>query len=541
VVSTWGSRGATLSRAGAVTQRERASARISAAAWGAVALVVAFVALTGWWLSVDRSVPYNDAGQHLFYAFSFHDALTQGLLFRALGYSGFYPPATYVLGAVATVIGGINVATPILAQNVVFVPLLALACYRVGRMLAGPGAGLLAVLFALGTPLIVEQFHVFMLDIPQTTLAAVAVWLVLASERFARIGVAACAGLAIGLGLLTKELAPMYVVGVLACVLVRGSGWRNWRGILSCAVVAVLVGTPWYVQQILTEHGSILVEAAGGGRDVPPAAAPSLVSLANLAWYGWATLNGLLLAPLFAIAAIGVGVAVVRVSRTRELEDPTLELLCGLGGAWLLLTVMPHHDMRYTMGFVIFLSTLGTAWIVRLGKTQRTLAVALLVAAIVVAHMGATLGVGGETLRHLPGNRRALYGEGVPPRGRVIVYTSNNYMVSGPQAHPDVLALFRALRRDGMTSVEWDDQVESWDRWFEDLGLIVFARISNLTVIPEEQRTPTVQPREASLIRARTLGGAGEPCLRLTDGTGVWLNVGEAGGQVLQSYCPRRS
>ncbi len=513
---------------------------MSGAAWGAAALVVVFVAVTAWWLSVDRSVQYNDAGQHLFYAFSFHDALTQGLLLRALGYSGFYPPGTYVLGAIATVIGGVNVATPILAQNVVFVPLLALACYRVGRMLGGSAAGLLAVVFTLGAPLIVEQFHVFMLDIPQTTLAAVAVWLVLASERFARVGVAACAGLAIGLGLLTKELAPMYVVGVLACVLVRGNGWRNWRGILACAVVALLVGMPWYVQQVLTGHGSILVEAAGGGRDVPPAASPSPVSLANLAWYGWATLNGLLLAPLFAIAAVGVGAAVVRVTRTRELEDPTLELLCGLGGAWLLLTAMPHHDMRYTMGFVVFLSTLGTAWIVRLRPAPRMLATGLLVAAIAVAHLGATLGVGGETLRHLPGNRRALYGEGVPPRGRVIAYTSNNYMVSGPQSQPDVLALFEALRRQGMTSIEWQDDVEQWDRWFEDIGLIVFARIANLNVIPEEARTPTVQPREASLIRARTLGGAGEPCLWLADGSGVWVNVGEAGGQVLQSYCPRR-
>ena len=75
-----------------------------------------------------------------------------------------------------------------LAQNLVFVPLLALACYRVGRMVAGPRAGLLAVVFALGTPLIAEQFHVFMLDAPQATLVAVAVWLILASDRFARSG-----------------------------------------------------------------------------------------------------------------------------------------------------------------------------------------------------------------------------------------------------------------------------------------------------------------------------------------------------------------
>jgi hypothetical protein len=40
----------------------------------------------------------------------------------------------------------------------VFVPLLALACYRVGRRTQSPpapAAGLLAVVFALGTPLLI--------------------------------------------------------------------------------------------------------------------------------------------------------------------------------------------------------------------------------------------------------------------------------------------------------------------------------------------------------------------------------------------------
>lgn len=536
--STWGS-GAAAATPRPAVERARAIGldRVSPWAWGAAALVVGFVGLTAWWLSVDRGVPYNDGAQHLFYAFSFRDALDHGALLRAVGEGNFYPPGTYLFGAFATLVGGVSIATPILAQNLVYVPLLALACYQLGRMAAGPSAGLLAVAFALGAPLVIEQFHVFMLDAPQTALVAATVWLLLASERFARVGVAALAGLTLGLAVLTKELAPAFVVGVLACTLVRGGGWRSWRGIMAFAVVALAVGAPWYVRQIALGHTHLLLEAAGSGRDVPAAAAPPIRSLANLAWYMWATLDGLLFAPLFAFAAVGVAAAVVRVTRTRELGDPTLELLCGLAAAWAILLVMPHHDMRYTMELIVFLAVLGTAWIVRLAPAPRAVAGTLLIAAVIAAHLGATFGVGGETTRRLPGNRRALYGEGVPPRGRVIVYASENYMVSGPRTRPDVRGLFRALRRDGTLAIGWEDDVERWDSVFEDTGLYVVARDARLAVIPEEARTPDVQPGQAYLIRARSLGGAERPCLDLGDGSSVWVHVGVP-GQPPQPHCP---
>jgi 4-amino-4-deoxy-L-arabinose transferase-like glycosyltransferase len=87
----------------------------------------------------------------------------------------------------------------------VFVPLLALGCYQAGRLLFNSAAGLLAVLFALGSPLLIDQFHVFILDPQLTALVAVSVWLILASEHFSRVDVAAVAGVVGGLGMLVKE------------------------------------------------------------------------------------------------------------------------------------------------------------------------------------------------------------------------------------------------------------------------------------------------------------------------------------------------
>lgn len=95
-----------------------------------------------------------------------------------------YPPLALLVGALAMFVGGVNVASPIIAENVVFVSLLTLGCYQTGRLLFGARAGLLAVIFVLGSPLLIAQFHVFMLDAPETALVAVSMWLILASEDF---------------------------------------------------------------------------------------------------------------------------------------------------------------------------------------------------------------------------------------------------------------------------------------------------------------------------------------------------------------------
>ncbi len=535
--STRGSRGVTSRRV--VVPRVLAwPGRLSGPAWGAVAFAAGFVALTGWWLSADRSVPYNDAAQHLFFAFRFRDQLADGHVMDVIDFPSYYPPATFLLGAGATFVAGVHVAVPILAQNLVYVPLLALACYRVARMLAGPTAGLLAVVFALGAPLVIEQFHVFMLDVPQATLAAVAVWLILASDRFERLGPAALAGLALGLGVASKELAPLYLMGIVPCVLARGGGWRNWRGIAAFAGVALLVGGPWYVRQATLGGIDRLWSAAGSGGDVPPLAAPALTSTANVLWYFWATLDGLLFAPLFAFATIGVVAAVARVARTRPVDDYTLELLCGLGGAWLALTLMPHKDMRYTLGLIVFLAVLGTVWIVRLAPASRAVAIALLGAAIVAANVGATFGVGGETARQLPGSRRAAFGEGVPPRDRVIVYSDQNFIVSGPHRTPDVLALMQTLRRQGATTIGFVDQVESYDRHFEEIGLWDLARVAGLHVAREVERVATLAPGQVIAIRSPA-GTGPPPCLVLGDGSGVTLRVGSVDGGSGQIACPQ--
>ena len=147
-----------------------------------IGATLGFIALTCWWLTQDRSIPIYDAGDHLQVALYFHQLLATGDLLGPLKFTWQYPPLGELVGALAASIGGVNVAAPIIGENVLFVSLLSLGCYQTGRLLFGARAGMLASIFVLGSPLLIAQFHVFMLDAPETALVPVKIS-ALASSR----------------------------------------------------------------------------------------------------------------------------------------------------------------------------------------------------------------------------------------------------------------------------------------------------------------------------------------------------------------------
>lgn len=519
--------------------------RWSRPAWSAIAITAAFIAVTCWWVSRDRGLPHADNGSHLITAVAYRDMLAAGDLHELWTRSGFYPPLTFLVGALGMLVGGVNAWAPVLAQNLVYVPLLALGCYGAGRMLAGPRAGALAVLFALGSPLLVEQFHVFMIDAPLAALAAVSVWLILRSERFASVPASALAGLAVGAGLSSKEQFPLFVAGVLLVALARG-GWRNPRGVLAFAAVALVAGLPWYLANL--GRLGLLLEAASGTAYVPPEGKPALLSGANATWYAWAALNGLLLAPLFLISATGVGWTAVGLARSlvRRVRlaagDVRPELLGGLLVAWAGLTIVPHDDMRYAMPLVVYLATLGTAWIAQLAPMPRRAAAAALAVAVLATTLGASFGVGGVARIELAREpypaeyRYLLRNYGVPSTRQITLYANRGFMVAAPRRSSDIPALLDALREHGYTGVGWiREQAILGDPAFDLQGLWLLMRFARLDGPPLTLRVPwdMDDPRHALLVRG-PLPGETRPCMVLADGTGLWVMVD--GGR--QPYCP---
>lgn len=536
-----------MSLGGAVTRRRglRPRPRLptwSAAGWSAIGLVAAFVLLTVWWLTQDTATPAGDAPEIMWASLRYGDYLLAGDVTAILDYPAYYPPYGMLFGALVSIVAGDHRNALVLGENLVCLSLLAVSCYQIGKRVAGSWAGVLAVAFALGSPLVIEQFHVFMLDPIVASLVAVSVWLIIVSDRFRRIGIAALAGIVVGIGLGTKEQFPLYLVGLVCVVLVRG-GWRNGRGLAAFLILALLVGAPWYVHNIEILGAVWSASRTGEGLlfEVPPLARPPLLSIANVEWYGWATLNGLLFAPLTACALVGVVMAIAGLRRPSVRAGVVPELLGGLGGSWLLLTLLMHKDMRYTLPMIVYLAVLGTAWIVRLPRPARGLVAAGLAAAVVAATVGATFGVGGPVPVRPPGNLGAALGVGVPPRDRVIVYANHNYLVAGPRRDGNMLELLRGLNDAGISEVFWDPGISGPEHPdFNGSGLTMLARVAGMSVA-KRIAEQAVLPGQGLLIYERPRRDWA-PCLRFGSGMGVWVLVFPVDGRPDRAvpYCPGR-
>jgi 4-amino-4-deoxy-L-arabinose transferase-like glycosyltransferase len=501
-------------------------------AWGVIGITTAFVGLTCWWLSQDRSIPIFDAGAHLETVIEYHHLIQSGDLLGPFDYTSQYPPLAHLLGVLGMFVGGVNVASPIIAENLVFVPLLTLGCYQTGRLLFGPVAGLLAAIFVLGSPLLIAQFHVFMLDAPETALVAVSMWLLLAGEDFSRMKFAGFAGLAVGAGLLVKVQFPFFLAGIFLTALACG-GWRNWRGLAVFAGVALLVGAPWYIDH-LSELGTI-AKLAGTGSGALAGNLPPTFSSANLTWYFWSTLNSQLFALLFALAFGGAVWTIVALVRNREVKGPRLEFVVGGFVAWLAITLTPHHDLRYDMPLMPYLAVIGTGWIVQLPRAGRFALVGVLVAAVAANTLSTTFGLGGQVEAKLVSSPPVT--QAFPDR--IVLYSNRGFLVAGPKRDGDVPGLLKALRSEGVEVVAFDaKQLESEDFSGEGLGPLTF--IAGL--LPSiETSLASSSPTAVTVVHQPLTSSLPPACTRLSDGTGVWVLRRDPTSGKLVYYCPSRS
>jgi 4-amino-4-deoxy-L-arabinose transferase-like glycosyltransferase len=483
-----------------------------------LAAVVAFIAVSVWWLTQDSRVQDWDNGLHTLIAFGIHDQIASGHLGGWFTEFNTYPPLAHLVGAGAVAVAGKSPMAVILASNIVFLPILAFATYGAGRLAYGPRAGLLAGLFALGTPILVSQMHVFMIDPPEAAMVAASVWAILASRRFERIGTSALAGALVGLAMMTKETSIVFVAGLVAVVLARG-GWARWRGLLLFVVIAAAISLPWYVDHLQQLNG--LVEGQGGTGAAPTLeAAPALLSRASLAWYLWAALNIELLLPLSLFLLAGVAWTVISCVRDRRPDNLGPELLGGAFVSWLGITLVRHKDPRFILPALVYVAVLSTGWIAVARPRLRLAASAALVAIVAVNFLAVSVGIGHTVRVALPG---APAVSGVHAR-RLTLYSPDGYIRGGPERDGDVLALMRALKREGVHSVTFDaGSTDVSD--FTVYGLQVRAIQAGLPT-PGAYDPAALGPRDAFMLRHVPTPGDAPPCQRLQDGSGVYVELG---------------
>jgi 4-amino-4-deoxy-L-arabinose transferase-like glycosyltransferase len=518
------------------------AATLGEAGWLWLAVTV-FIAVTAWWVTVDNRVPIFDAGTHMNLAYDDGTALSAGRFWVPFETWNTYPPLVHLVGAVSYLLVGMHPAAMMIAGNLAFVPVLAFGCYGVGRLTAGPRAGLLAGVFALGTPMVVSMFHSFMVDTPQAAMVAISVWAILASERFARPGVATGAGALCGLAMLTKETSLVFVAGILLAAVARG-GWRNWRGLLGFAVAALVIALPWYayhwsdLKQEFTSIAQLYVN---------PLQSPPRFSIRSFGWYFWNLVNEQVGLPLAVAFVIGTVLAVARSARDRFSRDSLLpEILAGGLVSYLGMTYLTHKDPRYTLPALVYVAVLGTFWVPAVRRRGvRVVAAAIVVAFAVINFAGMSLGIGSSRriAIALPGAQsNFLY------TWQLTLYQDQGWLYGGPERDGDVPAFLAALRRSGVTGFSVDPGAGLVTD-FNTFGFLPWADALGLAMTT----TPVPAPTTVYLLLHTPAAGDPPPCTRLDSGYGVYAIRGVATGidgatlrnpanprQRYQFVCPRR-
>jgi 4-amino-4-deoxy-L-arabinose transferase-like glycosyltransferase len=452
-------------------------------------------------------------------ASEYHQALTNGHLLYPLTNYDTYPPLVHLVGALAIFVFRVHPMALTMVANLVFVPLLAFGCYGVGKTVRGPWAGLLAGLFALGTPMIASEMHHFYLDPAEAAMVAVSVWALLASRRFERLGISALAGALCGLALLTKETAAVFLIGMIATMLVRG-GWRSWKGLIFFVFALENVAGPWYVYHYteLTQTFSQVGNLVVSGVQSPPR-----WSLRGFSWYFWDLLNEQALLPLTIAFLVGAAVAVRRCLRDRLRPENVLpELLIGGLVGYLAVSYLRHKDPRYTLPILVYVAVLGTFWIPSIARSRLRTGVTVAIVAIAALNFaGMSFGIGGtqRVMLALPGAESNM----IFP-WQLTLYENVGWLRGGPQHDGDVRGLLTGLHKTGITAIAMDPDVNEID--FSILGIGPVAESVNVAVLA----APAAGPQYAYLLLHTPGSRDPRPCQRLNDGSGVYVVSGSAAG-----------
>ncbi|HEV2786739.1 MAG TPA: glycosyltransferase family 39 protein [Solirubrobacteraceae bacterium] len=360
-----------------------------------------FLAISAWWLANDVRMVNVDNAKHLLIALRWKDALAGGDLLEPFTGWALYPPGVHLVGAITMLVSGLSVPAVVMVENLVFVPLLALGCYGTAKIAFGRTAGLLAVLFAFAVPMVMSMFHVFMLDAPEAAMVAVTAWLLLASERFSRVGVAAAAGIVAGLGMYAKGTFALFIAGLALMLFLRG-GWRNWKGWLACGVLFAVICAPWYIGHLddLRGQTSGAIGTAASDPSTPlwydRVHFPETWTFANFAWYGWNLVNHQLYLPLTLFFLAGLGWSLREVALRRRWKDSYLpELLAGGMVGYVGVSMIVLKDPRYSLPCLVFIAAIATGWITTVSRPGRTALMAVLAAVFVVNTLNHNFGVGG--------------------------------------------------------------------------------------------------------------------------------------------------
>jgi 4-amino-4-deoxy-L-arabinose transferase-like glycosyltransferase len=234
----------------------------------ALSAIVAFHAVNNLlWLARDNRIWAWDPTKHYLFSLDYWDLtqqLNSNIIPEALSIDRYYPPLGHLMPLSMYVISGNPSYDAGAMINLLYIAVLVFATWGIVRKLTNSDwAGVLGAFMVSMFPGIFAYSRLVMLDIPLATTVALAVLLLIQTDRFDKKGSSLLLGICLGLGMLIKWTFPVFLIGPIIYVFWTSRAretiikWRPsseiWRALrlntttITLAVVVGLVITlAWY-------------------------------------------------------------------------------------------------------------------------------------------------------------------------------------------------------------------------------------------------------------------------------------------------------
>ena len=222
---------------------------------GSLLAVAALVVFHAWqlldWNRLEGRPPAWDQSIHLEIAQDYKKALAKGelkelLFLRPKPGMPPFPPLYHL--TLQPALGAPDPAAAARLPNILYMAILCLSVWGIGRRFAGEWGGLGAAVLISCIPEIQWLFREQLVDLALIAWVAAAYWALTASEEFERLVPSALCGLLFAAAMMTKWSAFSYF---LPALWTAGLAFRKGygRNVLVCAVLAAGPCLPWYLAQ----------------------------------------------------------------------------------------------------------------------------------------------------------------------------------------------------------------------------------------------------------------------------------------------------
>lgn len=305
------------------------------------------------WLKLDINYLTYDAHRHFLMSLRIFDAYQDfsfHILANFIQATQLHPPLVGIFTAPFHFLFGISQDIGVMVNAAIFLAILIFSTYKLGEKLTSKKAGLLAAFLVSIYPVIFNQLKVYMLDLPLTALVTLTVYSLLMAEYFYNLKYSILFGISFGLGMLTKQTFPLFIIGPLSYIIIRNissfraskfNNFKQWIiNLILSLTLAFLVCFPYYFEKIHI----VLDKAKFRWTTTWPTPIPEsslfLHIFRSFLWYLWGFINWQISFFYFLIFLIGVFFF-----SQAQFKNKSLLYL------WILVPWILVSCFRYTIGF----------------------------------------------------------------------------------------------------------------------------------------------------------------------------------------------